>query len=81
MKLLVVKVRPSRAIRAWVVPAKGVGDVEVVERIHRGLVELGVRPPCIFKSDGEPAVRALRGELMRRAGDGAAPQDPPGRGI
>ena len=77
IKLLVAKTLPSRALRARVVPNKGVADPEVVERVHRGITEMGVMSPCAFKCDNEPAIRALRKELMRRAGDGAVPQDPP----
>ena len=75
--VLVAKLRPSRAIRAWVVPSKGVADPEVTDRLHKGIVELGIRPPCIFKSDGEASIKALREELMRRAGSGAVSQTPP----
>ena len=77
MKMVVAKVRPSRAARAWVVPQKGVGDAETVERICRGLVEMGIRAPCIFKSDQEHAIRSLREQGMSRMGEGAVPQDPP----
>ena len=60
IKLLVAKALPSRALRAWVVPNKGVADPDVVERVHRGITEMGIRSPCVFKCDNEPAIRALR---------------------
>ena len=77
IKLLVVKFRPSRAVRVYAVPAKGVGDAAVIERVHRGMIEAGVRAPCIVKSDGEASIRALREELLQRAGEGAVPQESP----
>ena len=77
LTLLVVKFRPSRAVRAYSVPAKGVGDAAIVERVCRGMVEAGVRAPCIVKSDGEASIRALRDELLLRAGEGAVPQESP----
>ena len=55
LKILVVKFRPSRAARVYAAPAKGVGDEMVVDRVHKGMVEAGLRAPCIVKSDGEAA--------------------------
>ena len=47
--ILIMKSRPSRAIRAWVVPCKGASEPATVDRIYRGICETGVRPPCIFQ--------------------------------
>ena len=76
-KLVVLKALPSRAVRAWVVPNKGLGDGSSAERICRGLREMGIRAPCAVKCDGEAPVAALREEVMRRLGEGAVPQTPP----
>ena len=70
LKMVVAKVRPSRAIRAVVVPRKGVGDEQTVERVYKGLTEMGIRAPCIVKHDQEPAIRALREQIMSRIGGG-----------
>ena len=67
LTLVVMKARPTRAVRAWAVPHKGVTDADTVERVYRGVCETGVRPPCVFKCDNEPSSKALREELMRRA--------------
>eukprot|EP00974_Lingulodinium_polyedra_P002689 252826-Lingulodinium_polyedra.AAC.1 len=72
-----MKARPTRAVRAWVVPSKGVADADTVERVYQGIHEVGIRPPCIFKCDNEPSIKAFREEIMRRFGDGSIPQGPP----
>ena len=76
-KLVVLMALPSRAMRAWVVPSKGAADGSTVERVFKGIREMGIRAPCIVKCDGEPAVEALREELMNRMGEGVAPPNPP----
>ena len=76
-KLVILKALPSRAMRAWVVPSKGVVDGSTAERVYKGIREMGIRAPCIIKCDGEPAVEALREEVMNRMGEGAVPQNPP----
>ena len=76
-KLVVLKALPSRAMRAWAVPSKGAADGSTVGRVFKGIREMGIRAPCIVKCDGEPAVEALREELMSRMGEGVVPQDPP----
>ena len=64
-------------MRAMVVPTKGVADTATAERVLRAVREMGIRPPCVVKRDGERAVEALREELLARLGTGAAPQNPP----
>ena len=66
--LLVMKDRDSRAIRAWVVPVKGVGAdmLHAVSRAVEGVHELGHRGPVVLKTDNEPAVLALREAVMPR---------------
>ena len=76
-KLVVLKALPSRAMQAWVVPSKGVGDQASAERVIRGIRAMGIRPPCVLKCDGEASVEALREAVMARLGEGAVPQGPP----
>ena len=76
-KLVVLKTLPSRAMRAWVVPDKGIGDGNTADRVYAGIKELGLQPPYIIKCDGEPAAEALREQLISRAGEGVVPQSPP----
>ena len=77
-KLVILKALPSRAMQAWVVPAKGLLDQASAERVLRGIRAMGVRPPCILKCDGEASVEALREAAMARLGEGAVPPRPPG---
>ena len=70
LTLVVMKARPTRVVRAWAVPHKGVTDADIVERVYKGVCETGARPPCAFKCDKEPSTNALREELMRRAAPG-----------
>ena len=76
-KLVVLKALPSRAMQAWVVPCKGLGDQASAERVLRGIRAMGIRPPCVLKCDGEASVEALREAVMVRMGEGAVPQGPP----
>ena len=64
VKLLITKTVPNRAMRAMVVPSKGAADAATAERVFRGVREIGIRPPCVVKYDGGPAVEALREELV-----------------
>ena len=41
-KLVVLKALPSRAMQAWVVPSKGVGDQASAERVLRGIRAMGI---------------------------------------
>ena len=77
LTLVVMKARPTWVVRAWAVPRKGVTDADTVERVYRGVCEIGVRPPCIVKCESESSIKALREELMRRVGPGVVPQEPP----
>ena len=43
-KILVAKIRPSKAIRAWVVPMKGVSDERTLQRVMRDLRGMEVTP-------------------------------------
>ena len=42
-KLVILKALPSRAMRAWVAPSKGVTDGNTAERVFRGIREMGIR--------------------------------------
>ena len=44
-KLVILKALPSRALQAWVVPSKGLGDQASAERVIRGIRAMGIRPP------------------------------------
>ena len=68
-KLLILKAIPSRVVRAWIVPSKGLADSGTAERVFRGVKEMGIRAPCVVKCDGEPAVAASSVE-QRRIGIG-----------
>ena len=48
-KLVVLKALPSRAMQAWVVPSKGLGDQASAERVIRGIRAMGIRPPPICR--------------------------------
>ena len=75
--ILLMKDRQSRAIRAWVVPHKGVDLDGTVERAVQGINELGHRGRVTIKTDGEPALIALRDALIAKLPEGAAPIGPP----
>ena len=76
--LLVMKDRDSRAIRAWVVPVKGVGAdmAHAVQRAVEGVHELGHRGPVVVKTDNEAALLALREAIMAELHEGAIPVQP-----
>ena len=76
--LLVMKDRDSRAIRAWVVPVKGVGSdmAHAVSRAVEGVHELGHRGPVVVKTDNEAALLALREAIMAQMHEGAIPVQP-----
>ena len=44
-QLIVLKAFPSRAMQAWAVPSKGVGDQASAERVTRGIRAMGFRHP------------------------------------
>jgi hypothetical protein len=76
--LLVMQDRDSRAIRAWVVPVKGVGSdmAHAVSRAVEGVHELGHRGPVVVKTDNEAALLALREAIMAQMHEGAIPVQP-----
>ena len=76
-KLIILKTLPSRAMRAWVVPSKGLVDRSSAERVCRGIREMGIRTPCIVKCDGEASVEALREAVMHQLGEGQFPRRRP----
>eukprot|EP00969_Alexandrium_andersonii_P366897 15469524-Alexandrium_andersonii.AAC.1 len=61
--LLVIKHRQSRAVRCWVVPAKGALDLAAAEAAERGIRDVSVTGEVILKSDNEDAINALRARV------------------
>eukprot|EP00969_Alexandrium_andersonii_P143445 6342106-Alexandrium_andersonii.AAC.1 len=61
--LLAMKRRQSRAVRCWVVPAKGALGVVAAEIAERGLRDFGTAGEAILKSDNEEAIDALRARV------------------
>ena len=64
--VLVQKDRESRAIRSQVVGSKGVVKDEAIDAALRGVREFGHLGKVILKADGEPAIKALKEEVLRR---------------
>ena len=58
---------------------KGVSDLaaEAAEVAKYGITRLGHRGPIIIKADNEPALVALREQVMANLPGGAIPQEPP----
>ena len=65
-QLVILKANPSRAMQACIVPSKGLGDQASAERVLKGIRAMGIRPPCVFKCDGEASAEALREAVMAR---------------
>ena len=62
--LLVMKHRQSRAVRCWVVPAKGALDAVAAEIADHGLRGFGVQGEVILKTDNEDAINGLRHKVQ-----------------
>jgi hypothetical protein len=74
--VLVVKDRDSRALRGAVMRYKGVCLDESSERATDMIRGFGHTDKIIIKVDNEPALKALRAEVMQKLG-GAIPASPP----
>jgi hypothetical protein len=75
---LVMKDRGSRAIQAWRVERKGAEDAVTVARAVECLKGFGHRGRVLIKTDGEPAILALKEKIMQSLSDGAiAIESPP----
>ena len=74
--VLLQKDRDSRAIRTQVLESKGVACEEAVEAALRVINEFGYRGKIILKADGEPALKALREQVLRRMDGGGLAAQP-----
>jgi hypothetical protein len=75
--LLVMRDRDSKAIRAWVLERKGADLAETVHRAVAGVRDLGYRGRVLIRTDGEPALVALRNAITQALPDGATPISTP----
>jgi hypothetical protein len=75
--LLVMRDRDSKAVRAWVLERKGADLTETVHRAVAGVRELGYRGRVLIRTDGEPALVALRNAITQALPDGATPISTP----
>ena len=75
--LLVMKDRDSKALRGWVLERKGADMEENVDRAVVGIRELGYRGRVLIRTDGEPALVALRDAIVAALPDGATPVKTP----
>jgi hypothetical protein len=66
--VLLMKDRESRAIRAWTMRHKGVSYEEAALRTMDGIKALGHNGKILVKVDNEPALQALRDEVLRLLG-------------
>ncbi len=75
--LLVMKDRDTKALRGWVLERKGADMDENVDRAVIGIRELGYRGRVLIRTDGEPALTALRDAITKALPDGATPVKTP----
>jgi hypothetical protein len=71
--VLVMRDRDSKALRAWVLERKGVDMQATVDRAVSGIRELGYRGRVLIRTDGEPALVALRNAIIAALPEGATP--------
>ncbi len=71
--LLVMRDRDSKALRGWVLERKGADMDENVDRAVIGVRELGYRGRVLIRTDGEPALVALRDAIIKALPEGATP--------
>jgi hypothetical protein len=69
--VIVIKDRGSRAIRATRVLQKGAESESEVVRVAECIRSFGHRGKVVLKSDGEPAILALKEAIARRLPEGA----------
>ena len=73
-KVLLMKDRGSRAVRAWVVDKKGPDGGCATQRVLEGIRAFGhFRRKVAIKCDNEASLTALRGELLAHLPQGALP--------
>ncbi len=75
--LLVMRDRDSKAVRAWVLQHKGADLEATVDRAVTGVRDLGYRGRVLIRTDGEPALVALRNAITKGLPDGATPISTP----
>ena len=75
--LLVMRDRDSKALRGWVLERKGVDTEATVDRAVAGIRELGYRGKVLIRTDGEPALVALRNAVIAALPEGATPIETP----
>jgi hypothetical protein len=75
--LLVMRDRDSKALRSWVLERKGADLAETVNRAVAGVHQLGYRGRVLIRTDGEPALVALRNAITQALPDGATPISTP----
>ncbi len=75
--LLVMRDRDTKALRAWVLEHKGADLAATVNRAVAGVHQLGYRGRVLIRTDGEPALVALRNAIARALPDGATPLSTP----
>ena len=76
--VLIFKERQSRAIQAWVVPHRStiLDQGAAVERALEGIRRFGLRETVIIKTDNEPAILALREQIMAKLHISALEEEP-----
>ncbi len=68
---MVMRDRNSEALRAWVLARKEADLVETVDRAVTGVRQLGYSGRVLMRTDGEPALVALRNAIIKGLPDGA----------
>ena len=79
LTILIAKDRGSRAIRAWAMRFKGVCMEEAASRAAEGIKAFGHNEKILIKVDNEPALKALRDEVITKLPHGVIPVAPPAR--
>ena len=79
MTILIMKDRESRAVRAWTMRNKGVCFEEAAARAVEGIKGFGHTNKILVKVDNEPALKALRDEVIKLLGQQAIPVAPPAK--
>jgi hypothetical protein len=75
--LLIMRDRDSKALRGWMLERKGADMDENVDRAVTGIRELGYRGRVLIRTDGEPALVALRDAIIKALPEGATPVKTP----
>ena len=79
MTLLILKDRESRAVRAWTMRNRGVCFEEAAFRALEGIKAFGHTNKILVKVDNEPALKALRDEVIKLLEQQAIPVAPPAK--